>query len=39
MANIRTPTLALFALCNSPAWLKTRSYGADVTVKHRWYMF
>jgi len=32
IAKIRMPRLASFSLYNSPAWLKTRSDGADVTV-------
>ena len=32
IGKIRTARLARFSLYNSPAWLKTRSDGADVAV-------
>jgi len=32
IAKIRVARLARFSLFNSPAWLKTRSDGADVAV-------
>ena len=35
IAKIRTPRLARFSLYNLPAWLKTRSDGADLAVIHR----
>ena len=35
MTNICIPRLARFALCSSPAWLKTLLGGADVAVMHK----